>query len=63
MKEIKVYIDCVISVIELPDTKFSNFESVGVFWLIVDKAYAKYLFLGSYYSTVQKINFKIILYI
>ena len=58
IKEIKRYIDCVIPAIELPDTRFNNFESVGEFQLIADNACAKYLFLGSPYSTVEKINFE-----
>ena len=31
IKEIKRYIDCVISAIELRDTRFNNFENTGEF--------------------------------
>ena len=31
IEEIKRYIDCVIPAIELPDTRFDNFESAGEF--------------------------------
>ena len=58
IKEIKRYIECVILVIELPDTRFNNFENAGEFQLIADNACAKYLFLGSPYSTVERINFE-----
>ena len=58
IKEIKRYIDCVIPAIELPDTRFNSFESAGEHQLIADNACAKYLFLGSPYSTVENINFE-----
>jgi len=57
IKEIKKYIDCVIPAIELPDTRFNNFESAGEFKLITDNACAKYLLLGSPYNIVEKISF------
>ena len=43
---------------KLPDTRFNNFESAGEFQLIADNACAKYLFLGSPYSTLENINFE-----
>ena len=58
IKEIKRYIDCVIPAIELPDTRFNNFENAGEFQLIADNACAKYLFLGSPYITLENINFE-----
>ena len=51
LKGIKRYINCVIPAIELPDTRFNNFESAGEFQLIADNACAKYHFLGSPYIT------------
>ena len=58
INEIKRYINCVIPAIELPDTRFNNFENAGEFQLIADNACAKYLFLGSPFSTVERINFE-----
>ena len=61
IKEIKEYIDCVLPAIELPDTRFNNFERSGEFQLIADNACAKYLFLDSPCITLENINFKTIL--
>ena len=58
IKEIKRYIACVIPVIELPDTRFNNFQSARELQLIADNACAKYLFLGSPCSIVERINFE-----
>ena len=41
IKEINRYIDCVIPAIELPETRFNNFESAEEFLLIADNASAK----------------------
>ena len=58
LKEIKRYIEFVIPAIELADTSFNNIECAGEFHLIADNAFAKYVFLDSPYSTVERINFE-----
>ena len=52
-------IDELYTAIELPDTRFEDFENIGEFQLISDNSCAKYMFLGKAINTnIKDVNFE-----
>ena len=57
--DIITLIDELYPAIELPDTRFENFEKIGEFQLISDNACAKYILLGQVINAdIKDINFE-----